>query len=544
MDCTNGVVPSDEQLVQCQKKAEAFNMAHQISERRSANYKPNIWKYELLQSLRSEYTDEEYNAHMEKQKEEIKMMFVKALDQVAKLELTDKIEKLGLSYLFEEEIKEALDNIVSNSPSVKDDLYATALCFRLLRQHGYSVSQDMFRGFVDEKDEFMKGTHAQFDVKAMIELFDASNLGFEGENILDDANALSSEVITKLSHEVELPLNWRVQWYNVRRQIIALEKEDNTNPILLELAKFNFNMVQAIHQKDLGVTARWWKNLGLAENLKFTRDRVVESYLWAVGVAFEPQFGNFRKWLTKAITFIIVIDDVYDVYGSLEELECFTNAVDRWDPKEVQHLPECMKICYEALYNTTNEVANEIKKEKGWNSVLPHLQKVGYTPSLQEYLDNGWISSSGTVLSLHALLSFTQEVTKEVTDVLENGHDLVYYTSLIIRLCNDLGTSSAELERGDAPSSILCFMREANVPEEIARKHIRSIIRSTWKKINSECVDQKAESLKPFLRYTTNTARVANFIYQNGDGFGVQDRETREQVLAVLIQPLPLKDRS
>ncbi|XP_059661033.1 alpha-farnesene synthase-like [Cornus florida] len=247
---------------------------------------------------------------MEKQKEEVKIMFVEALDQVAKLELIDRIEKLGLSYLFEKEIKEALDTIASmknNSCGVEDNLYATALCFRLLRQHGYSVSQDMIRGFMDDKGTFMKGTHAQFDVKALLELFDATNLGFEGENILDDANALSSEVITKLSHAVELPLNWRVQWYNLRRQIIALEKEDNTNPILLELAKFNFNMVQAIHQKNLGVTARWWKNLGLAENLKFTRDRVVESYLWAVGVAFEAEFGNFRKWLTKAITFIIVM---------------------------------------------------------------------------------------------------------------------------------------------------------------------------------------------------------------------------------------------
>ena len=74
---------------------------------------------------------------------------------------------------------------------------------------------------------------------------------------------------------------------------------------------------------------RWWRNLGLAESLSFTRNRIVESYLWAVGVAFEPRNGSLRKWLAKVTKMIIIIDDIYDVYGSLEELEHFTAAVNR-----------------------------------------------------------------------------------------------------------------------------------------------------------------------------------------------------------------------
>lgn len=64
----------------------------------------------------------------------------------------------------------------------------------------------------------------------------------------------------------------------------------------------------------------------------------------------------------------------------------------------------------------------------------------GYTPSLQEYLSNGWISSSGPVLSLHAFLAVTNHVTEETVDFLDTNQDLVYCSSLIIRLCNDLGT--------------------------------------------------------------------------------------------------------
>lgn len=82
-------------------------------------------------------------------------------------------------------------------------------------------------------------------------------------------------------------------------------------------------------------------------------------------------------------------------------------------------------------------------------------------------------------------------------------------------------------------------MREANVSEEVARKHIRSVISNTWKKINKECIIQ-SPLFKPLVKYTTNTARVTHFIYQNGDGFGVQDRETRDQILSLLVEPLVL----
>ena len=49
----------------------------------------------------------------------------------------------------------------------------------------------------------------------------------------------------------------------------------------------------------------------------------------AVGLNFQPDYTSFRIRLTKVIYLILIIDDVYDVYGSLEELKLFTNAVDR-----------------------------------------------------------------------------------------------------------------------------------------------------------------------------------------------------------------------
>lgn len=45
-----------------------------------------------------------------------------------------------------------------------------------------------------------------------------------------------------------------------------------------------------------------------------------------------------------------------------------------WDVKAVQVLPDYMKICFLALYNTVNEFAYDALKEHG-QDILPYLTK-------------------------------------------------------------------------------------------------------------------------------------------------------------------------
>ena len=73
----------------------------------------------------------------------------------------------------------------------------------------------------------------------------------------------------------------------------------------------------------------WWRHTRQGQKLKFARDRLMENFLWTVGIGFEPQLGYCRRIGAKVICIITVIDDVYDLYGTLEELELFTDAIDR-----------------------------------------------------------------------------------------------------------------------------------------------------------------------------------------------------------------------
>ena len=75
----------------------------------------------------------------------------------------------------------------------------------------------------------------------------------------------------------------------------------------------------------------WWKGIDVATNLSFARDRVVELYFWILGVFFEPQYSFGRRILTKTICMASIIDDIYDVYGTHEELELFTDAIKRFN---------------------------------------------------------------------------------------------------------------------------------------------------------------------------------------------------------------------
>ncbi|CAI9087718.1 OLC1v1021863C1 [Oldenlandia corymbosa var. corymbosa] len=546
-------------------------------EKRTANYKPNIWKYGLfLQSLDCKFSEEGYTKiSAQKLNQELKSLFVNVKDTLSILSLVDSISKLGLASYFQEEIKQCLNAILISSQdnstsTMENDLYATSLCFRLLRQFGYEASQEMFGGFVNENGKFKPSTTA-FKKEALVELFEASNLGFEGDNILDEARLFAMQSLhiyfdansddyfkEAMDGKNVLPLHWTAQWYNIKKHIRTHETEGKTNSKLLELARLNFNIVQSTHQNDLKDILRWWMDLGISEKLSFSRDRMVESFLYAGGVAYENEHGSLRKWLSKFIKLVLIIDDVYDIYGCLEDLECFTTAVDRWTFEEAKNLPQCMQKSLWTLYDTTVEISAEIEVEKGWNSVMPHLQKAwgefcksllmeakwdqkGYTPSLQEYLGNASVSSSGPLLSLLVILGVENPTSsKTVSEILHENKDLIYYISLIIRLCNDEGTSTAELERGDAPSSILCYMRESNVSEEIAREHIKSIILKIWKQINGICISKRIST--PFVNdtirhYLVNQARVAHFIYQHGDGFGEQDKK---RVLSNLIEPLAL----
>ncbi|KAH9319921.1 hypothetical protein KI387_021690, partial [Taxus chinensis] len=70
----------------------------------------------------------------------------------------------------------------------------------------------------------------------------------------------------------------------------------------------------------------WWANSSVF-HWDFFRHRHVELYFWWVCSLFEPQFSAARIGFTKLATSFCLIDDIYDTYGTLDELVPFTEGL-------------------------------------------------------------------------------------------------------------------------------------------------------------------------------------------------------------------------
>ncbi|KAI8562099.1 hypothetical protein RHMOL_Rhmol03G0008300 [Rhododendron molle] len=564
--------------------------------RRSANYQPPIWDYDYVQSLNSKYVvcqvvidvviilfhwdalfgneniilqGDKYVKRATKLKEDVKKMLKEVADPFDGLEIIDDLQRLGVFYHFEDEIKRVLESIYNSKRDGNEDgLHATSLKFRLLRQHGYNVPQEVFDNFTDETGHF-KASPCD-DIKGMLYLYEASFLSFRDESKLEEAKDFATKNLKQylerkdidqdlallVRHALELPLHWRMPRLEARWFIDLCERRPNMNPTLLELTKLDFNMVQATHQEDLKHASRWWNRTGLGKKLSFARDRLMENFLWPVGQNFKPQFSNFRRSMTVVNALITIVDDVYDVYGTLDELEIFTDAIERWEISAMEQLPDYMKICFLAVFNSINEMGYETLKEQDVH-IIPHLQKSwtdmcksylkeaewyysGYTPTLEEYMSNAWISIAAPTMLTHAYFLCTNPINMVGLDWLVEYPNIIRWSATILRLADDLGTSPDEMKRGDTPKSIQCYMHETGASEEDARKHIKYLIGKTWEKMNE---DRFVDSLfsQTLVEIAVNLARVSQCMYQYGDGHAAQGRETKNRVLSLFINPVPLE---
>ena len=96
-----------------------------------------------------------------------------------------------------------------------------------------------------------------------------------------------------------------------------------------------------------------------------------------------------------------------------------------------------------------------------------------------------------------------------------------------------------EMERGDNPKSIQCYMNDKGVSEDEAREHIKYLITETWKKLNEECAESRMS--KPFIENCLNLAKIASCVYLYGDGHGAPGSRDKERLLFLFVHPIPLE---
>ncbi|GKB78291.1 R-linalool synthase QH1, chloroplastic-like protein [Tanacetum coccineum] len=104
---------------------------------------------------------------------------------------------------------------------------------------------------------------------------------------------------------------------------------------------------------------------------------------------------------------------------------------------------------------------------------------------------------------------------------------------------SELYAGKDEMARGDIPKSIQCYMHESGASEDDARMYIKTLIRDTWKKLNKEREGADSKFAREFNECATNLARMAQFMYGEGDGHG-RPHVTKSHVLSLLINPIQM----
>ncbi|PIN19320.1 Viridiflorene synthase [Handroanthus impetiginosus] len=514
-----------------------------------AKFSPNFWgdffsSYSIDTQVLEFYAEE-----IEELKEKARNMIVDTEKKLKeKLVLIDTVERLGLSYHFEKEIQAHLELIFNGYFKLGDeekDLFIIALEFRLLRQHGFDASPCVFENFIEKNGKFKENLRS--DIKGLVGLYEAAYLRYHGETILDEALVFSTTnletiihkqdlsdaiIIKQAKHALEQSLQRGIPRLEARYFIDFYEEDELKDDSLLRLAKLDFILLQMLHKKELCEVSRWWKDF--VSGFSYIRDRVVECYFCALGIYFEPQYSRARVILAKILAMISIIDDTYD----------------SWDIKEIDKLPDYMKICYKALLDLYDQSEEELRQHgrsfavhyaKAMTKELVRAYNIeakwfieGHMPPFADYMANGFITS-GCYLIATISCTGMNSATKEAFDWLMKQPKLQVANAIIGRILNDIGSYEIEKTRGQKTMGIECYMNEYGVSEEEAMKEFRNIAENAWKDMNEEFVKDNGVSME-IMKRVVNLARLSDVIYKhNQDGYTEPEKVLKPFIIGLLV---------
>ncbi|TYI58060.1 hypothetical protein E1A91_D11G326400v1 [Gossypium mustelinum] len=490
--------------------------------RHLADFVPSFWGDIFLSTPPGMDMDARTQQEYEELKQKVRRMLVTNMDKPSqKLHIIDAVKRLGVAYHFEKEIEDALEVIYDhycNHIQIDDDedLYTTAVRFRLLREHGFNVQCETFNKFKNEKGKFKESLIS--DVKGMLELYEAAHFQLHEENLLEEALSFTTFHLKLAETTVDYPLSTQIA--------NALKR-----PLLKSLP-------------------RWWKGLDVETNFPFIRDRLVECYLWILGVYFEPHYSVARTFMTKVISLTSIVDDTYDAYATYEELEIFTKAIQRWDINCPDQLPDCMKLCYSELLKVFKDM-EDLMSEQG-KSYRVQLAKEAmkqvcqayfveakwlhehYMPTVEEYLSVAFVSTCYPMLTIVSFVGMEDSITKETFTWAFNTPKILRASTIICRLMDDF-----EQEREHVPSAVECYTKQYGVSAQEAYDEFYKRINNAWKDMNEAFLKPTVVPTSALNRIL-NLTRVIDLLYKDEDAYTRVGDSAKTSITALLIDPISI----
>ncbi|CAA6658279.1 unnamed protein product [Spirodela intermedia] len=305
---------------------------------------------------------------VEQLKEEVARTLNRSCATKDVIQCVDKLQHLGIAYHFTEGIKNLLDRVANSTVAEDEGLFHAAQRFRVLRNYGYNVAPGLLGRGLERSSQLARRFSLWNQPRGIM----AHAMEFSKKHLKSPKSPFTPQPLAQINHTLELPRHMRMERFKAWRLIQESTHPNGNSSPLLGLASLDYNLVQ------------WWRERGLARKLSFVRDRAQEFFLWTAGIFPQPSLSKCRIELTKSVGMCHLLDDLYDRYGSLEELTLFTDAIKRWELQAMEKLPEVLKIYYLIVYNTTNQISYKVLVNSGkcvaslFRKTIYHVKKYSY----------------------------------------------------------------------------------------------------------------------------------------------------------------------
>nr|CAB3483899.1 unnamed protein product [Digitaria exilis] len=443
------------------------------------------------------YTSEEWmRQRSELLKKQVRQDFNASIDNMGVADLVtyvDTLERLGIDNHFSDLIEAALNRIrteESESDEVSKSLHIVALRFRLLRQHNVWVSADVFEKF---RDGGSFSTSLCSDPRGLLSLYNAAHMAIPGEVALDNAIAFArghleaikgkvkSPIAEQISRALDITLPRFTRRLETMHYIAEYEHEEAHDSLLLELSRLNFNLVRALHLKELKALSLWDEN----------EVSILPEYLRTLYI---KTLGNFKE---------------------------FEDSLEQNKKYRMTYAKNAYKLS-----------SQNYLREAIWSS-----QK--YQPSFTEHEEVSIMSSGLPMLTIITLMGYGDVATQEVFEWVSGVPEMVRAGSQVTRFLNDLSSYKLGKHKKDMPSAVETYMIEKGLTGEEAVAEIAALLENRWRILNQTNMDID-RSLFPAAQVVVNMARTNEIIYLHGrDAYTFGD-DLKDLVTTLFLRPVPL----
>ncbi|CAN1290535.1 Ent-kaurene synthase 5, chloroplastic [Linum perenne] len=498
-----------------------------------------------------------------------------------RLSIVDNLDRLGVARYFTNEIKMVLDHTYQCWLRGDEELFldptTCAVAFRLLRVYGYDVSSEDC--FFNSLQGYLK------DTTAILELHRASQIIYLEEPILEAQNAwtrnflqrqlsdgsinadqpggsITTKVHDALNHPYHVDLDRfchrrSIDHYNIDNTWISKTSyccPNVENKELIILAAQDFNSCQSIHQEELKQLGRWVMEKRL-DRLSFARQKLEYCYFSAAATLYAPELSDARISWAKNGVLTTVVDDFFDVAGSMDELVNLVQLLDKW---EVNGSPdfcsEKVEILFTAIHSTICEIGDKALAYQGrdvtshildiWVELVKSMLKEAewtrnkWVPTMEEYMKNGYVSFALGPIVLPALYLVGPKLTEETVSS-EEYKNMFESMSTCGRLLNDLrgfkmGSDEVDavalLHGGGGGRSIEEVMDDVKIEIERERKKLLKLVLED--KENEKGIPRCCK--EPFWKM----GKVLHLFYNKDDGFTNTDLVNAAS--SIVNDPIPL----